>query len=74
MGNCEMSAESKNDGRYLRIIGTGEIVKWKSFSEITQVYEVESVEGKVFTFQSNKVSQQVTAEEADQFRNTIQRP
>jgi hypothetical protein len=59
--------EAKIEERYLRIIGTGEIVKWKNFSEITQVYEVESRGGKVFTVQSNKVSQQVTAEEANQF-------
>ena len=62
-----MRTESKIEGRYLRIIGSGEIVKWKSFSEITQVYEVESVTGKVFAVQSNKVSQRVTAEEAGEF-------
>jgi len=57
----------KVEGRYLRIIGSEEIVAWKNFSEITQLYEVESVDGKVFTVQSNKVSQMVTPEQAKEF-------
>ncbi len=40
MGNCRVKMETKIEERYLRVIGTGEIVKWKGFSEITQVYEV----------------------------------
>ena len=64
-------SEIRIEGRYLRIIGSDEIVTWKNFSKITQLYEVESVDGKVFTVQSNKVSQQVTAEEVNQFRNTV---
>jgi hypothetical protein len=67
-----VKTETKIEERYLRVIGTGEIVRWKNFSEITQVYEVESLGGKVFMVQSNRVSQQVTAEEANQFRNAIQ--
>jgi len=52
---------------YLKILGAGEIVKWKDFSEITQLYVVESADGKVWRVQSNKVSRQVTAEEAGEF-------
>ena len=62
-----MSSEIKIEGRYLRIIGSDEIVEWKSFSEMTQLYEVESVDGIVFTVQSNKVSQMVTPEQAAEF-------
>jgi len=67
MGNYNMSAKATDDVRYLKILGTGDIVKWKNFSAITQVYEVESAAGKVFTVQSNRVSQQVTAAEAGEF-------
>ena len=51
----------------LKILGSGEIVKRRSFSEITQLYEVEAVDGKVFAVQSNRVSQMVTPEEAAEF-------
>ena len=51
----------------LRILGSGEIVQWKHFSEITQLYDVESASGKVFSIQSNKVSQHVTPDEAAEF-------
>ena len=34
---------------------------------MTQLYEVESVDGVVFTIQSNKVSQMVTPEQAKEF-------
>jgi hypothetical protein len=59
--------EIKIEGRYLRIIGTDEIVAWKNFSEMTQLYEVESAAGKVFTVQSNKASHLVTPEQAEEF-------
>ena len=52
---------------YLKILGSGEIVKWRSFSEITQLYEVETVDGRVFTVQSNRVSKLVSPEEAAEF-------
>ena len=52
---------------YLKILGSGEIVKWKDFSEITQLYVVESADGKIFRVQSNKVSKQVTDREAEAF-------
>ena len=52
---------------YLKILGSGEIVKQRSFSEITQLYEVETVDGKVFTVQSNRVSKLVAPEEAAEF-------
>jgi hypothetical protein len=52
---------------YLKILGSGEIVRWKDFSEITQVYVVESVDGKTSRVQSNKVSQQVTPVEIAEF-------
>lgn len=48
---------------YLKILGSGEIVKWRGFSEITQLYEVESGDGKKFTVQSNQVSKLITPEE-----------
>ncbi len=51
----------------LKILGSGEIVQWKHFSEITQLYDVESATGKVFSIQSNKVSQQVSPDEAAEF-------
>jgi hypothetical protein len=57
----------KVEGRYLRILGSDEIVEWKNFSEMTQLYEVESVDGVVFTVQSNKASQLVTPEQAKEF-------
>jgi hypothetical protein len=53
--------------QYLRILDSGEIVKLKNFSEITQLYEVESASGKVFTLQSNKISQQITPEQEMEF-------
>jgi hypothetical protein len=52
---------------YLKIVGSGEIVKWNGFSEITQLYEVESAESKRFTVQSNKVLKLVTPEEEAEF-------
>jgi hypothetical protein len=52
---------------YLKIVGSGEIVKWKGFSEITQLYDVESADGKVFTVQSNKVLKLITPEEEAEF-------
>ncbi len=52
---------------HLKILGSGEIVKRRSFSEITQLYEVETVNGKVFTVQSNRVSKLVAPEEAAEF-------
>ena len=57
----------RQEGRYLRILGSDEIVAWRNFSEISQVYEVESADGKVFTVQSNKVSHLVTPEQAAEF-------
>ena len=57
----------KIEGRYLRILGSDEIVEWKNFSEMTQLYEVETVDGVVFTIQSNKVSQLVTLEQTKEF-------
>ena len=57
---------------YLKILGSGEIVKWKSFSEITQLYEVESADGKLFTVQSNRVSKLVTPEEVAEFAGVAQ--
>ena len=53
--------------QYLKILGSGEIVQWKNFSKITQLYEVESAGGRTFSIQSNKVSCQVTPEETAEF-------
>ena len=53
--------------QYLRILDSGEIVKLKNFSEITQLYDVESASGKVLTLQSNKISQQVSPEQEMEF-------
>ncbi len=52
---------------YLKILGSGEIVKWRDFSEISQLYTVEGADGKVFRIQSNQVSQLVRPEEAGEF-------
>ena len=60
-------SEIRIEGRYLRIIGSDEIVEWKNFSEMTQLYEVESVDGIIFTVQSNRVSHLVTPEQAAEF-------
>ncbi|MGC9944197.1 MAG: hypothetical protein ABSE48_20410 [Verrucomicrobiota bacterium] len=53
---------------YLKLLGSGEIVKRMGFSEITQLFEVESADGKRFNVQSNKVSQLVTPEEENGFK------
>jgi hypothetical protein len=53
--------------QYLRKLDSGEIVKLRSFSEITQLYDVESAAGKVFTLQSNKISQQVSPDQEVEF-------
>ena len=53
--------------QYLKIIQSGEIVKWKSFSDITQLYEVESSDGKISIIQSNKISKQVAPDEEAEF-------
>jgi hypothetical protein len=80
--DCERREERnkmKNDGfsmfgkvprvgvQYLKIIQSGEIVKWKSFSDITQLYEVESSDGKISIIQSNKISKQVAPDEEAEF-------
>ena len=52
---------------YLKILGSGEIVKWRNFSEISQLYTVEAADGRVFRIESNKVSQLVRPEEAGEF-------
>lgn len=57
-----------NEGAdYLKILGSGEIVKQRSFSEITQLYEVEAADGKVFMVQSNRVSKLISPEEVAKF-------
>ena len=53
--------------QYLKMLNSGEIVKLKNFSEITQLYDVESASGKVFTLQSNKISRQVSPEQEMEF-------
>jgi hypothetical protein len=63
----QVSPPAGPKAQFLKILGSGEIVRCKQFSEITQLYEVESPDGRVFTVQSNKVSQQVTPEEAAEF-------
>ncbi len=69
--NKDVSSTAKAASRvgtgFLRILGSGEIVKGKNFSEITQLYEVEAADGKLFTVQSNRVSKLVTPEEAAEF-------
>jgi hypothetical protein len=52
---------------YLRILDSGEVVKLRNFSEITQLYDVESARGRVFQLQSNKVSQQISPEQEKEF-------
>ena len=52
---------------YLKILGSGEIVKWRDFSEISQLYTVEAVDGRIFRIQSNRVSQVIRMEEVGQF-------
>jgi hypothetical protein len=56
---------------YLKILGSGELVKWKGFSEITQLYDVESADGKRFTVQSNKVSTLITPLEEAEFNRQV---
>ncbi len=63
--------EPGKETAYLKILGSGEIVKWKSFSEITQLYDVESADGKKFTVQSNKVSRLITPEEEAEFNRQV---
>jgi hypothetical protein len=53
--------------QYLRILDSGEVVKLKNFSEITQLYDIESAGGKVSTIQSNRISQQVSPEQESDF-------
>ena len=52
---------------YLKILGSGEIVKWRDFSEVSQLYTVEAANGRIFQIQSNRVSQLVRPEEAGEF-------
>lgn len=52
---------------YLKILGSGEIVLWRSFSEISQLYTVEAADGRIFRIESNKVSRLVRPEEAGEF-------
>jgi hypothetical protein len=52
---------------YLKVLGSGEIVKWRNFSEISQLYTVEAVDGSIYRIQSNRVSQLVRPEEAGEF-------
>lgn len=52
---------------YLKILSSGEIVKWRNFSEVSQLYTVEAADGRVFRIESNKVSQLVRPEEAGEF-------
>jgi hypothetical protein len=59
--------------QYLRILESGEIVKGKHFSEITQLYEVESASGSIFSIQSNRVSQRVGPEQAADFSRRQQK-
>jgi hypothetical protein len=66
-GDTSTNAIPRAGTEYLKIFESGEIVKWKGFSEITQIYEVESAEGKRFTVQSNKVSKLIAPEEEAEF-------
>ena len=52
---------------YLKILGSGEIVKWRDFNEVSQLYTVEAANGRIFQIQSNRVSQLVRPEEAGEF-------
>ena len=52
---------------YIKIIETGQIVKWKSFDEKTQEYEVVSPGGKLSKIAGRKISKQVTPEEEAEF-------
>ena len=67
--SSQVGGGSKTAPVYLKILGSGEIVKQRGFSEVTQLYEVESVDGKVYTIQSNRVSQLVETEEAKGFES-----
>jgi hypothetical protein len=75
-GECDMSKDvssvlKQDTGHYLRVLATGEIVKWRNFSEITQLYEIEFSDGCVSTIQSNRVSRQVTPEQAAEFGRAV---
>jgi len=65
-----MSEQSKAEDRYLKIAGSGQIVKIKNFSAITQLYDVEAADGKMSTVQSNRVSQHVSPAEVEEFRRS----
>ena len=62
-----MKNKLKTEARYLKIAGTGQIVKIRNFSAITQLYDVEAADGKISTVQSNQVSQQVSPEDVSGF-------
>ncbi len=52
---------------YVKLIETGEIVKWKDFDPKAQVYEVESSLGVISKIHGSKISKQVTPEEETEF-------
>jgi hypothetical protein len=52
---------------FLKIIETGEIVRWQDFSPATQLFTVVSSKGKSFTIVGSKISKDVTPEEELKF-------
>jgi hypothetical protein len=60
-----------NPGRvgvsFLRIVETGQVVKWIGFDEKTQEYDVESAVGEISSIAGTKVSKDVTPEEEAEF-------
>jgi hypothetical protein len=54
---------------FLKIIETGEIVRWQDFSPATQLFTVASSKGKSFTIEGSKISKDVTPEEELKFIN-----
>jgi hypothetical protein len=52
---------------FLRIVETGEVVKWTGFDEKTQEYDVESAAGELSRISATKISKDVTLEEEAEF-------
>jgi hypothetical protein len=63
----------KNDapmfGEYVKLLKTGEILKWKSYDPKNQMVEIELATGAVITVQRHEIDRITTDEELDFLRS-----
>ena len=56
-------------GEYVKLLKTGEILKWKSYDPKNQMVEIELATGAVITVQRHEIDRITTDEELDFLRS-----